>query len=115
MLTPPLLLSVAPAIICNGVNTLVTMRYPANTSGLPCDTAVHPVSGSPTLAKGFPFTKTVSLPLEIEAEWGLQGGLPGPGFKCGVLPSPCLAAAILLIKTSPLPAEMVYPLQCGIP
>jgi len=44
------------------------MRYPANTSGLPCDTAVHPVSGSPTLAKGFPFTKTVSLPLEIEAE-----------------------------------------------
>ena len=45
------------------------MFYPANTSGLPWATAVHPASGSPTLANAFPFTNTDSLPLEIDAEW----------------------------------------------
>jgi len=44
------------------------MRYPAKTFGLPWPTEVQPASGSPTLAKGFPFTNTVELPLEIEAE-----------------------------------------------
>jgi hypothetical protein len=91
------------------------MFYPANTSGLPWATAVHPASGSPTLANAFPFTNTDSLPLEIDAEWVLQGGFPGPGFRCGVELSPCLAAAMPLIKTSLLPAAILYPLQCGIP
>ena len=65
MLTPPLLLRAAPAIICSGVNMLATMCYPANTSGLPCAMLVQPDSESPNLAKALPFTNTDSLPRAI--------------------------------------------------
>jgi hypothetical protein len=75
-LMPPLLLSVAPAIICKGVKIPMAIAYPENTSELPVATAVQPASPSPTLASGLPFTNTVGLPLEIEATCGLHG-VPG--------------------------------------
>jgi hypothetical protein len=65
ILTPVLLLSVAPAIICKGVNTLVTIDYPAKTVGLPCAIKVQPATGSPTLANGRLFTNIVLLPWAI--------------------------------------------------
>jgi len=91
------------------------MSYPAKTVGLPVATKVHPARLSPTLAMGNPFTNTVALPLEIGAAWGEQGGLPGLGFRCGVLISPSLAAGFKFTNTVGLPLAMLNPLQCGTP
>jgi hypothetical protein len=101
MATPPLLLNVAPAIICNGVNTLVAIRYPAKTVGLPAAIKVQPARGSPRRAKGLRLTNTVALPNAIGATCVRHTG--DAGNKCGVLRSPNAAAGFKLTNTVGLP------------
>ena len=48
--------------------TAIIFCYPANTFGDPAATDVQPPKPSPTLPQPLPFTKTVELPLLIEAE-----------------------------------------------
>ena len=71
---------------------------------------MQPPSPSFILPHPLPFTLTVELPLDMEAECGGQGL---PGFKCAVFLSHCLLTEIPLQNTLPLPAARTIPEQWG--
>jgi hypothetical protein len=56
---------------------LVAIIYPAKTFGDPAATDVQPDIPSPTLPHPLPFTKTVELPVAIDAECGGHTGAAG--------------------------------------
>ena len=56
---------------------LIAIIYPANTFDDPAATDVQPDIPSPTLPQPLPFTKTVLLPVAIDAECGGHTGAGG--------------------------------------
>ena len=71
---------------------------------------MQPDIPSPTLPHPLPFTLTVELPLDMEAECGGQGE---PGFKCIEFLSPCREIGLPLAKTLPEPCALDIPVQWG--
>ena len=71
---------------------------------------MQPLKPSPTLPQPLPFTKTVLLPLDMEAECGGHGL---PGFKCVVFLSPCREIGLPFAKTLPEPCALDIPEQWG--